>query len=219
MQRVVESISTRGVFESRTFTRCPRRLGMDREPPVRLRLGTTAGHGGWEWTANGLLALCSEGFKVDCQCASLTRVGSHPSTSQNPFTIPIYLCSVSTESPRQQKFARLLQKELAELFQRDVPHLLPPGGMVSVQTVRVSPDLSQARVYLSTLLAPDPAALLAVITENKPLIRKHLGWRIGKQARVVPDLHFLLDDTGAYAARIEGLLNSLDIKPEEESKA
>jgi ribosome-binding factor A len=120
---------------------------------------------------------------------------------------------VSTESPRQQKFARLLQKELAELFQRDVPHLLPPGGMVSVQTVRMSPDLGQARVYLSTLLAPDAQALLALITENKSLIRKHLGERIRKQARVVPDLHFFLDDTGAYAAHIENLLNSLDIKP------
>ena len=123
---------------------------------------------------------------------------------------------VSTESPRQQKFARVLQKELAELFLRDVPHLLPPGGMVSVQTVRMSPDLGQARVYLSTLLAPDPQALLALITENKSVIRKHLGRRIGKQARVVPDLHFFLDDTGAHAAHIEGLLNSLDIKPEEQ---
>ena len=85
--------------------------------------------------------------------------------------------------------------------------------MVSVQTVRVSPDLAQARVYLSTLLAPDPAALLALITENKSVVRRHLGLRIGKQARVVPDLQFFLDDTGTYAAHIEGLLNSLDIKP------
>lgn len=119
------------------------------------------------------------------------------------------------ESSRQQKFARLLQKELADLFLRDVPHLLPPGGMVSVQTVRMSPDLGQARVYLSTLLAKDPPALLALITENKSLIRKHLGERIRRQARVVPDLQFFLDDTGAYAAHIEGLLNSLDIKPED----
>ena len=123
---------------------------------------------------------------------------------------------MSTESPRQQKFARVLQKELADLFLRDVPHLLPPGGMVSVQMVRMSPDLGQARVYLSTLLAKDPAALLALITENKSLIRKHLGERIRRQARVVPDLHFFLDDTGTYAAHIEGLLNSLDIKPEED---
>ena len=86
--------------------------------------------------------------------------------------------------------------------------------MVSVQTVRMSPDLSQARVYLSTLLAKDPAALLALIIENKSVVRRHLGLRIGKHARVVPDLHFFLDDTGAYAAHIEGLLNTLDIKPE-----
>ncbi|MBC7448774.1 MAG: 30S ribosome-binding factor RbfA [Hymenobacteraceae bacterium] len=122
---------------------------------------------------------------------------------------------MSTESSRQQKFARLLQKELADLFLRDVPHLLPKGGMVSVQTVRMSPDLGQARVYLSVLLSPDPAALLALITENKSVIRKHLGERIRRQARIVPDLHFFLDDTASYAAHIEGLLNTLDIKPEE----
>lgn len=91
--------------------------------------------------------------------------------------------------------------------------------MVSVQTVRMSPDLAQARVYLSTLLAADPQGLLALITENKSLIRRHLGQRIGKQARVVPDLHFFLDDTGTYAAHIEGILNSLNIKPDADSGA
>jgi ribosome-binding factor A len=121
------------------------------------------------------------------------------------------------ESSRQQKFSRLLQKELADIFQRDVPHLLP-GGMISVQTVRVSPDLGQARVYLSLLLAPDPAALVALVNENKSVIRKHLGERIRRQARIIPDLQFFLDDSAAYAAHIDALLNKLDIKPEDKDE-
>lgn len=119
------------------------------------------------------------------------------------------------DSPRQLKFARLMQKELAEIFQRQVPHLLPRGAMVSVREVRPSPDLSLARVFLGFLLAPDPAALLATITENKSLIRRHLGQRVGKHVRIVPDLQFFHDDSASYAAHIDKLLGGLDIKPEE----
>ena len=119
------------------------------------------------------------------------------------------------ESPRQLKVNRSLLKELADIFLRQMPHLLP-GGMISVTAVRVSPDLSVARVYLSFLAAPDPAALLAQVIEHKSVIRRHLGQRIGKQARVVPELHFFHDNSAAYVAHIDGLLSGLDIKPENE---
>ncbi len=119
------------------------------------------------------------------------------------------------ESPRQLKVNRSLLKELADIFLRQMPHLLP-GGMISVTAVRVSPDLSVARVYLSFLAAPDPAALLAQVIEHKSVVRRHLGQRIGKQARVVPELHFFHDNSAAYAAHIDGLLSGLDIKPDNE---
>ena len=66
------------------------------------------------------------------------------------------------ESKRQQKFARLLQKELAEVFQRDVPHLLN-GAYISISMVRTSPDLGVVKVYLSLLLAKDPQAVIAQV--------------------------------------------------------
>jgi ribosome-binding factor A len=121
------------------------------------------------------------------------------------------------ESSRQQKFARLLQKELAEIFQRQVTHLLP-GGMISITAVRMSPDLSVARVYLSLLVAPDPAAAVALVNQHKSVIRRHLGLRIGKHARITPDLHFFLDDSASYASHIDQLLSGLDIKPAEEEE-
>ena len=80
------------------------------------------------------------------------------------------------ESKRQQKFSRLIQKELADIFQREVPHLFG-GAFISVSTVRVSPDLGLARTYLSVMLAPNPQELLLEIRLNAKTIRHHLAQR------------------------------------------
>jgi ribosome-binding factor A len=117
------------------------------------------------------------------------------------------------ESKRQQKFSRLIQKELAEIFQREVPHLFG-GAYISVSVVRMSPDLGLARTYLSVMNAKDGnEMLLQELRVNTKTIRHLLAQRIKKQVRVIPELVFFLDDTAEYAAKIDKLFSNLDIPP------
>lgn len=116
------------------------------------------------------------------------------------------------ESKRQQKVARQLQKDLGEIFQREVPHLFN-GAFITVTSVRVSPDLSIARVYLSFLATKDKPGLLETIRENSRTIRQHLGTRVRHQLRIVPDLSFFIDDTAEYAEKMDKLFAGLEIPP------
>ncbi|MGF7214538.1 ribosome-binding factor A [Spirosoma lacussanchae] len=121
------------------------------------------------------------------------------------------------ESKRQQKVARQLQKDLSEIFQREVPHLFngpsSPGGFITVTNVRVSPDLSVARIYLSFLATKNRNELLDLIQEKGKVIRQHLGDRVRHQLRIVPELHFFLDDTAEYADKMDKLFAGLEIPP------
>ncbi|WP_020600092.1 30S ribosome-binding factor RbfA [Spirosoma panaciterrae] len=116
------------------------------------------------------------------------------------------------ESKRQQKVARQLQKDLSEIFQREVPHLFG-GAFITVTNVRVSPDLSVARVYLSFLATKNKTLLLETIQEKGKVIRQHLGERVRHQLRIVPDLAFFIDDTAEYADKMDKLFAGLDIPP------
>ena len=121
------------------------------------------------------------------------------------------------ESKRQLKFSRFLQKDLGDIFQRQGRSFFG-NTMITVTQVRMSPDLSIARVYLSFLLAPDSQALMEQIIHRKSEIRKILGQKIGNQVRVVPDLHFFHDDSSAYASKIESILAGLDIPKEKDQE-
>ena len=126
------------------------------------------------------------------------------------------------ESKRQQKVARQLQKDLSEIFQRDVPHMFNgsanPGAFITVTSVRVSPDLSVARVYLSFLAAKNKQLLLESIQEKSKVIRQHLGERVRHQLRIVPEVSFYLDDTADYADKMDKLFAGLEIPPETEEE-
>ena len=120
------------------------------------------------------------------------------------------------ESKRQQKVARQLQKDLSEIFQREVPHLFngpAPGAFITVTSVRVSPDLSVARVYLSFLATKNKEMLLDSIREKSKVLRQLLGNRVRHQLRIVPELSFYLDDTIEYADKMDKLFSGLDIPP------
>ncbi|MBA9075902.1 MULTISPECIES: 30S ribosome-binding factor RbfA [Rufibacter] len=117
------------------------------------------------------------------------------------------------ESKRQQKFARLIQKELAEIFQRNVSHLFQ-GAYISITDVKVSPDLGVAKVHLSLLLNPNGRDLLNEIRVNSKTIRHELAKRIKNQVRVIPELIFYLDDTAEYAAKMDKIISELDIPAE-----
>ena len=123
----------------------------------------------------------------------------------------------SMETKRQQKFSRLIQKEIAEIFQREVTHLFP-GAFISVSVVRVSPDLGVAKIYLSLLLGGDSKAVLTEVRENTKIIRQALAQRIKNQVRVIPNLIFYLDDSAEYAARMDKIITDLDIPPVEDDQ-
>ncbi|KAB7732710.1 30S ribosome-binding factor RbfA [Rudanella paleaurantiibacter] len=116
------------------------------------------------------------------------------------------------ESKRQQKVARQLQKDLGEIFQRELPHSFN-GAFITVTNVRVSPDLSVARVYLSFLGTKNKEMLLDDIREKSRTIRQSLGERVRHQLRIVPELNFFVDDTAEYAEKMDKLFAGLDIPP------
>lgn len=109
------------------------------------------------------------------------------------------------EGLRQQKVSRLLQKELGEIFQREGRSLFS-GAFITVTKVRVSPDLSVAKVYLSFFSVKDTAALMKKITDETKTIRRTLGDKIKNQVRVIPNLTFFIDDSLDYLEKIENLL-------------
>jgi ribosome-binding factor A len=113
------------------------------------------------------------------------------------------------DTKRQQKFARLIQKDLAEIFQQDVKHLFE-NLFITVTTVRVSPDLGVAKVYLSFLLAKNKEEAIENIKDQTKTIRQILAQKIKNQVRVIPELHFFLDDSEEYAAKINALLEGLN---------
>jgi ribosome-binding factor A len=116
------------------------------------------------------------------------------------------------ETKRQKQVARLIQKELGDIFQSD-PKSLFSGAFITVTQVRMTPDLAIARVYLSFLMSKNKQASLEDIVEKTKPIRLELSHRIGKQARIIPELQFFLDDSAEYAAQIEGLFSNIEIPP------
>lgn len=121
------------------------------------------------------------------------------------------------ESKRQQKVARQLQKDLSEIFQREVPHLFN-GAFITVTSVRVSPDLSVARVYLSFLATKNKEMLIETIREHSRVLRQHLGDRVRHQLRIVPDVTYFIDDTAEYAEKMDKLFSGLEIPPAPEEE-
>jgi ribosome-binding factor A len=109
------------------------------------------------------------------------------------------------ESTRQQKISRLLQKELADIFQKESRTMFM-GKMISVTTVRVTPDLSLAKSYISIFPTEDRKEVLKQVRIANPKIRGLLGRRVGKQLRVIPGLEFYIDDSLDYIDNIDRLL-------------
>lgn len=123
----------------------------------------------------------------------------------------LYLCTMTL---RQQKYGRLIQKELSDVFLRDKRGILG-NAFITIAEVKMSPDLSVAKVYLSMTLAKDKKVVLSQINSHKSEIRKALGDRIRHQARIIPELVFVIDEVEENAQRIEELIKSLNIPKEE----
>jgi ribosome-binding factor A len=117
------------------------------------------------------------------------------------------------DSTRQKKYSRLIQKDLGEIFQRTSRDLFG-GAFITVTQVKVSPDLAQAKAYLSFLMVKDSEALMNEIERNNKVLRQQLAQRIGKQARIIPALFFFIDDTEEVAANVNKLFENIEIPPE-----
>jgi ribosome-binding factor A len=108
------------------------------------------------------------------------------------------------ETTRQNKIARLLQKELSEIFLLQAKSM--HGTLVSVSAVRISPDLSVARVYLSVFPSDKAEELVKNTNANMKSIRYELGTRVRHQLRIIPELKFFVDDSLDYLEKIDELL-------------
>ena len=109
------------------------------------------------------------------------------------------------ESTRQQKISRLIQKDLGTIFQQESRNLFS-GAMITVTKVQVTKDLAIARIYLSLFITTSKEELLESIRHHGREIRHMLARKVHDQLRVMPELHFFLDDSLDYIENIDNLL-------------
>jgi ribosome-binding factor A len=125
-----------------------------------------------------------------------------------PFLVPLAnYKSAAMESTRQKKVSRLIQKELAEIFLRK-NNEFAPGKLVSITIVRVSPDLSFAKVFLSVFPSANQQEVVTSIKSHTAKIRFELGQKVRTQLRIVPEIAFFIDDSLDYIDNIDKLLKS-----------
>lgn len=121
------------------------------------------------------------------------------------------------ETTRQAKISRLLQKELSEIFRQQTAKTR--GVIVSVSAVRVSPDLSSARVYLSVFPSAKGAEILESINRETKTVRYELAQKVRFQLRKTPELAFYLDDSLDYIENIDHLLGDKKPAPDSQTDA
>lgn len=112
------------------------------------------------------------------------------------------------ENKRQKQVGKLVMEELSDIFQREGMNIID-GGMVSITKVMITPDLLEARVYLSFFQVKDQAALLQKIKERGWEWRKLLGQRIKNQLRRIPELQFFSDDTLDHIFKMDAIFKKI----------
>lgn len=112
------------------------------------------------------------------------------------------------EGKRQRQVAGALQEELNDIFRRLNLSMID-GGMVSIASVKVTPDLLEARIYVSLFQVKDPKAVMKTIETRAWEIKKELADRVKHQLRRIPVLHFYLDDTLDYVFKMEEIFKQI----------
>lgn len=125
----------------------------------------------------------------------LAKVGKHLQKPSN----------MEGESTRQLKVAKELQRDMAEII-RSKGMAMFGGALVSVSGVKVSPDLSVAKIYVSIFPSDKAESVMNILEENSRALRGELGNRVGRQLRIVPEITFFRDDSLDYVEHIEELL-------------
>ena len=113
------------------------------------------------------------------------------------------------EGKRQRQVAGVLQEELNDIFRRLSLNMID-GGMVSISTVKVTPDLLEARIYISLFQVADTAVTLKKIEGRAWEIKKELADRVKHQLRRIPVLQFYLDDTLDHVFKMEELFREIN---------
>lgn len=112
------------------------------------------------------------------------------------------------EGKRQKQVAGVIQEALNDIFVRMGLNMMN-GGMVSISQVKVTPDLLEARIYLSLFQVSDREQTLAVFEDRRPEIKRELSARVKQQLRRMPELKFFHDDTLDHVFRIEEIFRKL----------
>jgi ribosome-binding factor A len=112
------------------------------------------------------------------------------------------------EGKRQKQVAGLIQEELNAIFQRLGMNMID-GGMVSIAAVKITPDLLEARIYISLFQIKDPKAVMKKIEDRAWEVKKELAARIKQQLRRIPELRFYLDDTLDHVFKMEELFKQI----------
>jgi ribosome-binding factor A len=120
------------------------------------------------------------------------------------------------EGKRQKQISGLIQEDINFIFQRLGLNMIN-GGMVSISSVKVTPDLLEARIYLSVFNAADNQNVLKKIQERAWEIKKELAARVKNQLRRIPELKFFLDDTLDHAFKMEELFKQIKSDENKES--
>ncbi len=119
------------------------------------------------------------------------------------------------EGKRQRQVAGALQEELNDIFRRLGLGMIQ-GGMVSISSVKVTPDLLEARIYLSLFQVKEPKAAMKTIEARAWEIKKELADRVKHQLRRIPVLHFYLDDTLDYVFKMEEIFKQIGEEKKED---
>lgn len=122
-----------------------------------------------------------------------------------------YFCAMSI---RQEKFGKVLQKELADIFQQNRVSMFG-NAFITISGVSVSPDLGYAKVYLSFLNTTNPEELLKTVNLHNKEIRHELAAKIRKAVRVIPELQFFIDDSLDYVFKMEKVFDEIKKKENE----
>jgi len=117
-------------------------------------------------------------------------------------------------SRRQHKYGKMIREELAAIFQKEARHLVSQN-IISITDVEMSPDLSVAKIRLGFLMPKEKDAVFDNIVFHKSEVRKHLGNRISKQVRKIPELIFYRDKGAEHAAKMDEIFKNLNIPPSE----
>ena len=114
-----------------------------------------------------------------------------------------------TEGKRQKQVAAVLQQEMNDIFMRLGMNMMD-GGMISISKVQVTPDLLEARIYLSLFKVHDEKELMKKIESRAWEVKKELSDRIKHQLRRIPVLHFYQDDTLDYVFKMEDIFKQIN---------